>query len=177
MIPRLGTPPRLLPITQFYFSSFANPRLSQRGQLPLSGSTSGAKRACLQWKWVPSGNTGSRHQPLNLPRLLCAVLAAEVCFVTPMPSAVITSTLDARPLPLHSFQDPVVFCILCRTCSHHPTVSKTLSDNCFLSVAPIHHGLTQPSAALLGLQGRGKAQQTRSGFTVKALLDTRDASL
>lgn len=153
-----GTPPpkRLLPSTQFHFSSFANPRLSQGGQFSLSGSTSGAKRAHLQWKWMSPGNTGSRHQPLNLPGLRSAVSAAEACSVTPIPSAVITGALDTCPFPPHSFQDPVVFCLLCRTCSHHPTVSKTLSNNCFLSVATIHHGLTHPLLPCLACREGGR---------------------
>uniref|UniRef100_A0A8B9BLC9 Phosphatidylinositol-4-phosphate 5-kinase type 1 gamma n=1 Tax=Anser brachyrhynchus TaxID=132585 RepID=A0A8B9BLC9_9AVES len=42
------------------------------------------------------------------------------CFVTPMPRAAITGSHNTRPLPPHYSQDPVVFCLLCCTCPHHP---------------------------------------------------------
>lgn len=145
---------RLLASTMFCFSSFTNARLDQRGQFLLCGSSPGDKRAHLQCKWSPR-NPGSRDQPLNL----CCV-SSGLCLLTPMPSAVITVSQSTPPSP-HSFQGPVVFCLLCCTCSHHPTFPKISAIALsFLwppsaMVSPQLHGL---------LQRRRKAQQTNPVF-------------
>lgn len=107
------------------FLFLCKPQAESREHFPVSGSTSGSHRAHLRWKWVPPWEHWKQIPVLESAQASLCCVGSRSMFCRSDAQCCDNGSLDARPLPPHSFQDPAVFCLPCRTCSHHPTVSKT----------------------------------------------------
>lgn len=110
---------------------------------------------------APLGNPGSRDQPLNL----CCVCSS----VSSHTNAQCCDNCPSRHTSFLSFF-PGSSCVLPPVLYLFPSphCPQDLSNNCFLSVATIRHGLTpapQPSAK------KEEGTANKSSFPVKALLD------